>query len=256
MLEAIGRNSRRLLSRIEDLLTVSGVEAGAMRLQAAPMSVQALVDSATSALVPTMRGRDLTLVVDVADDVATIVADAEKLDRVLINLLSNATKFTPDGGRITRVRRDGTRSPSPSPTPASASPWTSSPGLRAVLPVLERPGAGRPRHRSGPGDRQGHRRPARGSIALESAPGVGTEVTVVLPVDHRGGRRDDRSIAQAEPRGRPTKCRRRGMGLSAPARRFRRRRRVSIHTGSSTNRSRHPSRPQRSNCHEDRAGRR
>ena len=36
MLEAIGRNSRRLLSRIEDLLTVSGVEAGAMRLQAAP----------------------------------------------------------------------------------------------------------------------------------------------------------------------------------------------------------------------------
>ena len=61
MLEAIGRNSRRLLSRIEDLLTVSGVEAGAMRLQAAPMSVRALVDSATSAMVPTMRGRDLTL---------------------------------------------------------------------------------------------------------------------------------------------------------------------------------------------------
>ena len=59
MLDAIGRNSRRLLSRIEDLLTVSGVEAGTMRLLAAPLSVQALVDSAIGAMVPAIRDRGL-----------------------------------------------------------------------------------------------------------------------------------------------------------------------------------------------------
>ena len=184
MLEAIGRNSRRLLSRIEDLLTVSGVEAGAMRLQAVPMSVQALVDSATSALVPTMRGRDLTLAVDVADDVATIVGDAEKLDRVLINLLSNATKFTPDGGRITiRVRRDVD----------AVTVSVADTGIG--IPVDEQPRVFERFFRSSnaqelavPGTGLGlvivkgivdlH----GGSITLESSPGVGTEVTVILPV--------------------------------------------------------------------------
>ncbi len=184
MLEAIGRNSRRLLSRIEDLLTVSGVEAGAMRLQAAPMSVQALVDSATSALVPTMRGRDLTLVVDVADDVATIVGDAEKLDRVLINLLSNATKFTPDGGRITiRVRREvGAVTISVADTgigiPVDEQPRVFERFFRSSnAQELAVPGTG-----LGLVIVKGIVELHGGTIALESAPGVGTEVTVILPV--------------------------------------------------------------------------
>jgi PAS domain S-box-containing protein len=188
MLEAIERNSRRLLSRIEDLLTVSGVEAGAMRLRAAPVSVQGLVESATSAMVPTLRGRDLELAVDVAEDAGVIVADAEKLDRVLINLLSNAIKFTPDGGRISvSARREG--------------------GERLVLtvadtglgiPVEEQPRVFERFFRSStaqamaiPGTGlglvivQGIVALHRGSISLSSVPEVGTEVTVTIPVAPR-----------------------------------------------------------------------
>ncbi len=184
MLEAIGRNSRRLLSRIEDLLTVSGVEAGAMRLQAAPLSVRALVDSATSAIVPTMRGRDLTLQVDVADDVGTIVADGEKLDRVLINLLSNATKFTPDGGRITvRVRRnEGTVTITVADTgigiPLDEQPRVFERFFRSSnAQELAVPGTGLGLVIvKGIVDLHG------GTVTLESSPGVGTEVTVLLPV--------------------------------------------------------------------------
>ncbi len=184
MLDAIGRNSRRLLSRIEDLLTVSGVEAGAIRLDVAPLSVQALVDSATGAMMPAMRERGLTLLVDVADDVDTIVGDAEKLDRVLINLLGNATKFTAEGGRIAlQARRDGETlditvadtgigiPPDEQPrvferffrssnAQELAVPGTGL-GLAIVKNIVDLHG---------------------GTITLESSPGVGTEVTVTLPV--------------------------------------------------------------------------
>ena len=100
MLDVVSRNSRRLLSRIEDLLTVSGLEAGKVKLHPVLLSMPALVESAVAAMRPAMAGRDLTLAVHVADDATTVTADAERLDRVLINLLSNAVKFTPDGGRI------------------------------------------------------------------------------------------------------------------------------------------------------------
>ena len=110
MLEVIRKNSWRLLRRIEDLLTVSGLEAGKMRLTLGPVAVPALMESAIAALEPTMTGRRLEMVLDVADDAEVVTADAEHLDRVLINLLSNAVKFTPDGGRVSvNVRRQADR---------------------------------------------------------------------------------------------------------------------------------------------------
>ncbi|MEA2703785.1 MAG: hypothetical protein QOD63_1730, partial [Actinomycetota bacterium] len=185
MLEAIGRNSRRLLSRIEDLLTVSGVEAGAMRLLPARLSVRALVDSATSAMVPAMRGRDLTLTVDVPDEVGIIVGDAEKLDRVLINLLSNAIKFTSDGGTIVlRARRDA----------KTLTITVADTGMG--IPVDEQPRVFERFFRSSTAQElavagtglglvivEGIVALHGGSITLESSPGVGTDVTVVLPVE-------------------------------------------------------------------------
>ena len=100
VLEVISRNSWRLLRRIEDLLTVSGLEAGKMRLNLSPVAVPPLVEGAIAAMAPAMADRRLEVVFDVAHDASTVTGDAEHLDRVLINLLSNAVKFTPDGGRI------------------------------------------------------------------------------------------------------------------------------------------------------------
>ncbi len=183
MLEVVERNSRRLLSRIEDLLTVSGLEAGKMRLVLADVSVPELIDSALSALSPALAGRDLKVTVDVADDGVEINADAEKLDRVLINLLSNAIKFTPDGGRIsvTATRHDdtfdlvigdtGVGIPHPEQARVFERFFRSSMaqemavagtglGLVIVKGIIELHG---------------------GTVTLRSTPGVGTEVTVTLP---------------------------------------------------------------------------
>ena len=99
-MEVIDRNARRLLALIENLLTISSVESGAFRLSIEPIEVYALVQSAHQAVLPSLAKRDLEISVDVAEDAGSILGDAGQLDRVVINLLVNAIKFTPDGGAI------------------------------------------------------------------------------------------------------------------------------------------------------------
>ena len=123
MLEVIDRNARRLLALIENLLTISSAESGAFRLSIEPIQVFRLVESAHQAVLPNLAKRDLAVSVEVADDVGSLLGDAGQLDRVVINLLVNAIKFTPDGGRISvraerqddvvllRVRDNGTGIP-------------------------------------------------------------------------------------------------------------------------------------------------
>jgi signal transduction histidine kinase len=183
VLEVVRRNSLRLLSRIEDLLTVSGLEAGKTRLNRTDVAMLPLVESATDALSPALAERDLTVTVEVADDAAVISVDAEQIDRVLINLLSNAIKFTPDGGRITiAVARRGdtvdlvvgdTGVGIPvdeqdrvferffrSSTSRDLAVAGTGLGLVIVKGIVELHG---------------------GAVTLESAPGAGTRVTISLP---------------------------------------------------------------------------
>ncbi len=183
MLEVISRNSRRLLNRIEDLLTVSGVEAGKIRLALAPVAVPELIESAVAAMTPVMTGRELKLAVNVADDAMTVTADAEHLDRVLINLLSNAVKFTPDGGRIsvTVVRHGETVELTVTDTGFGIPEDEQS----RVFERFFRSSNAQERAIGGTGlglvivksivELHG------GTVALRSTPGIGTEVTVRLP---------------------------------------------------------------------------
>jgi PAS domain S-box-containing protein len=183
MLEVIRRNSRRLLSRIEDLLTVSGLEAMKMRLVLAPVSLPAMIEAALAVMSPTLTGRDLGVTVDVADDAATISADGEQLDRVLINLLSNAIKFTPDGGRISVVvRRQGDHvklvvADSGVGIPVDEQPRVFERFFRSTL-SQEMAVAG-----TGLGlvIVKGIVELHGGEVTLRSTPGVGTEVTITLP---------------------------------------------------------------------------
>jgi signal transduction histidine kinase len=100
VLGVVDRNAHRLLALIEDLLTISRIEAGTFRLVLAPVDVQTLVEAARQAVLPDLAGRRLNLTVKVDEDTGTILGDATQLDRVIINLLTNAIKFTPDGGRV------------------------------------------------------------------------------------------------------------------------------------------------------------
>jgi signal transduction histidine kinase len=100
VLRVIDRNSQRLLILIEELLIMSRLESGSFRLSMAPVSVGALIHGAYQAVLPDLMARALEVDIEVATDVGVVQGDHAQLDRVLINLLTNAIKFTPDGGRI------------------------------------------------------------------------------------------------------------------------------------------------------------
>jgi signal transduction histidine kinase len=113
-LEAVFRNGRHLLDLINSVLDLSKIEAGAMTLHLAPTDLRHAVMEAVAdtASLRTARRQDCRVDVDAGDLVA--VADGLRIRQVLINLLSNASKFTPEAGQI-RLAVVRTRAPLPVP---------------------------------------------------------------------------------------------------------------------------------------------
>jgi PAS domain S-box-containing protein len=106
-LDVIDRNSRRLLSLIEDILTLSHVESGLFALKTEPVELTVVIEDACKAIAAAAEGSAHELNVEISPDVGALTADADQLDRALLNLLSNAVKFTPAGGSVTvRAWRD------------------------------------------------------------------------------------------------------------------------------------------------------
>lgn len=104
----INRNSARLLSLIEDLLTLSQVETSTLRLHPEPTRVANVVVAVGNQVSPAADAKSISLEIDYGADVGVIVADPVQLDRALLNLLDNAVKFTPAGGKAAlRVVRVG-----------------------------------------------------------------------------------------------------------------------------------------------------
>ena len=99
-LKVIDRNAQRLQLLIGDLLTLSGVDAGAFRLDLAPVHLGTVVADAYAAVRPLLERRVLDITVEVPEDLGVVHGDGTQLERVVSNLLTNAVKFTPDGGRI------------------------------------------------------------------------------------------------------------------------------------------------------------
>ncbi len=96
----IDRNSQRLIRLVEDLLTLSKLESGALVLHRSCTDLVALVEEVGMLLEEQLRARSLDLRLHVPDQAVTLWADAHELERVLVNLVGNSIKFTPDGGRI------------------------------------------------------------------------------------------------------------------------------------------------------------
>jgi two-component system CheB/CheR fusion protein len=85
---------------IEDLLDLSRIVVGKMRLDLRPLSLRAVVEAAVDALRPAATAKGLRLESALASDPALVVGDSVRLQQTLGNLLTNALKFTPAGGRI------------------------------------------------------------------------------------------------------------------------------------------------------------
>jgi signal transduction histidine kinase/ActR/RegA family two-component response regulator len=102
-LESIERNARAQARLVEDLLEISRIVTGKLRLQMRPTDLAAIVDAAAEIVQPAATAKRLRLVVDIAVRPALTAGDPDRLQQVVWNLLSNAVKFTPAEGEV-RVR--------------------------------------------------------------------------------------------------------------------------------------------------------
>lgn len=93
-------SSRQLLSLINDILDLSKVESGHAELSLAPVSIAGLVEQSMVMFKEKAMRHGISLAAELGEDPGEIIGDERKIKQVLVNLLSNAMKFTPDNGRI------------------------------------------------------------------------------------------------------------------------------------------------------------
>ena len=105
--EVIQRNALAQAQLIEDLLDLGRIASGKLALQAVGIDLAELVREATAAVGPGAAARSLEIKIALEHGMAAIRGDKQRLQQVLGNLLTNAIKFTPDGGtvRLTTRRR-------------------------------------------------------------------------------------------------------------------------------------------------------
>ncbi|MEA2692481.1 MAG: hypothetical protein QOJ16_1868 [Acidobacteriota bacterium] len=126
-LTSISRSARAQAQLIEDLLDVSGIISGKMRLDARPIELAPVVEAALESVRPAALAKEIRLQ-RVFASTGTVHGDPDRLQQVVWNLLANAVKFTPKGGRSRSACGGSTRTPkSSSPTAGWGSPPISSP---------------------------------------------------------------------------------------------------------------------------------
>src|SRR4051812_41762070 len=100
-LRIVRRSGERMNRLIQDLLSVTTIEAGRLSIAPRRVAVKDLLHEACEMLEPIAKEKSITLTVSAADDLPTVRADSSRLLQVFSNLVGNAVKFTPKGGAIT-----------------------------------------------------------------------------------------------------------------------------------------------------------
>ena len=98
--DLIARNSKRLLEMVNKLLDLAKIESGSMALELRRGDMAELAASVYQTFLPLAEQRNITMSFSVQPRPLTMVFDDEKVELVLNNLLSNALKFTPEGGQV------------------------------------------------------------------------------------------------------------------------------------------------------------
>ncbi|MSP41661.1 MAG: PAS domain S-box protein [Deltaproteobacteria bacterium] len=99
-LTIVERNAERLSRLTEDLLTLSDLESGNVQLAPRAVNVQRLLQRVAEVFVDQAAKKQVKLTQSVAQDIPAILGDADRLQQLLINLVDNAIKYTPAGGRV------------------------------------------------------------------------------------------------------------------------------------------------------------
>ena len=96
----IYQDSNRLANLIDDLLDLSKIESGKMKMSFEPLDIKPIVDRSLGVLEKTIKTKKLSVSVDMSGKMPKVLADEKRLSQVFLNLLDNAVKYTPDGGSI------------------------------------------------------------------------------------------------------------------------------------------------------------
>jgi signal transduction histidine kinase len=174
--------SNRLLSLINDILDIATIEAGYLQLDLGKVDVQALLSSIETFAAERARNRSLAFTIDCPPGIGTVVADERRLKQAIYNVVSNALKFTPPGGRIAIAARraDGALEISVTDTGIGIDPQDQTIVFEKFAPIRS----------------QGRQTGAglglalvkklielhHGRVELQSTPGAGTRVTCRIPL--------------------------------------------------------------------------
>ena len=101
-------SSKHLLNLINEVLDLSKIESGKAKFYLTNLALTEVIESLARTMLPILASRQQSLDIEIEDGLPLVYADKAKVNEVLLNLLSNATKFTPDGGKlkIEAVRED------------------------------------------------------------------------------------------------------------------------------------------------------
>jgi PAS domain S-box-containing protein len=107
-LETIERSSRNQLALVEELLDLSRITADRMTLELVPIDLGICVRRIAESQKPVAADASIELEIELGQEPSIVFADRRRIEQIVSNLLSNALKFTPPGGKVgVRVRRDG-----------------------------------------------------------------------------------------------------------------------------------------------------
>jgi signal transduction histidine kinase len=99
-LEVIGRNLTRMTSLISDLSDINHIESGRMKFDLTAFDLREVVADVSDSLRERIGNRQQTLRVEIEDDLPLVYADSTRINQVITNLMSNAHKYTPEGGEL------------------------------------------------------------------------------------------------------------------------------------------------------------
>ncbi len=190
-MERIRDQAARLSAMVQDLLSLSRLESSEQPLRREPVELGGLVETLAASLRPEAERRGLSLEVATGDAPLSVYGDPEALRQLAANLLDNALKYTPSGGRVTvRAGRDGGG--------VTLEVQDTGPGIELqhqerIFERFYRVDRGRSREVGGTGlglSIVKHvARAHGGAVAVRSAPGQGSTFTVRLPLEGAGGGR-------------------------------------------------------------------
>jgi len=184
-LQTAHNNALRLNRLVDDLLTLSNIEMGEIKMQFREVAVAEIIGEVLKTVAPQAAAKKITLAVDFPEGVPAVLADRDRVFQIFLNILDNAVKFTPEGGaiKITTAQKDAETVAVRIADTGIGIPKNDLPRLGERFYRVEKT-----RSRDSGGTGLGlsivkHLMAAHGGrVEIDSAPGQGTTVSLFFPV--------------------------------------------------------------------------